>query len=140
VLTAAFEVVEQLGSAPDWLALPVGNGGNITAYWMGFGEIGAAPHMLAGQAEGAAPLVAGRPVLHPETVATAIRVMRKPSSFCSRRTRAVVRRSLGGEPSLESRSASDIVKHPASAAAISSSGLVARSTSSTRARNVNDPS
>ncbi len=72
--TAAFEVVEQLGSAPDWLALPVGNGGNITAYWMGFGEIGAAPHMLAGQAEGAAPLVAGRPVPHPETVATAIRI------------------------------------------------------------------
>ena len=59
--TAAFEVVEQLGRAPDWLALPVGNGGNITAYWMGFGEIGTAPRMLAGQAEGAAPLVAGRP-------------------------------------------------------------------------------
>jgi threonine synthase len=72
--TAAFEVVEQLGRAPDWLALPVGNGGNITAYWMGFGEIGTAPHMLAGQAEGAAPLVAGRPVPHPETVATAIRI------------------------------------------------------------------
>ena len=72
--TAAFEVVEQLGGAPDWLALPVGNGGNITAYWKGFGEIGAAPHMLAGQAEGAAPLVTGRPVPHPETVATAIRI------------------------------------------------------------------
>ena len=72
--TAAFEVLEQLGSAPDWLALPVGNGGNITAYWMGFGEIGASPHMLAGQAEGAAPLVAGRPVPHPQTVATAIRI------------------------------------------------------------------
>jgi threonine synthase len=72
--TAAFEVVEQLGSVPDWLALPVGNGGNITAYWKGFGEIGAAPHMLAGQAEGAAPLLTGRPVAHPETVATAIRI------------------------------------------------------------------
>ena len=67
-------MLEQLGGAPDWLALPVGNGGNITAYWMGFGEVGAAPHMLAGQAEGAAPLVAGRPVPHPETVATAIRI------------------------------------------------------------------
>jgi threonine synthase len=72
--TAAFEVVEQLGGAPDWLALPVGNGGNITAYWKGFGEIGAAPRLLAGQAEGAAPLVTGRPVPHPETVATAIRI------------------------------------------------------------------
>ncbi|HEY3766169.1 MAG TPA: threonine synthase, partial [Gaiellales bacterium] len=72
--TAAFEVVEQLEEVPDWLALPVGNGGNITAYWKGFGEIGAAPHMLAGQAEGAAPLVTGRPVAHPETVATAIRI------------------------------------------------------------------
>ena len=72
--TAAFEVVEQLGGVPDWLALPVGNGGNITAYWKGFGEIGAAPRMLAGQAEGAAPLVTGRPVAHPETVATAIRI------------------------------------------------------------------
>src|SRR6478735_8457084 len=72
--TAAFEVVEQLGEVPDWLALPVGNGGNITAYWKGFGEIGAAPRMLAGQAAGAAPLVTGRPVPHPETVATAIRI------------------------------------------------------------------
>ncbi len=72
--TAAFEVVEQLEGVPDWLALPVGNGGNITAYWRGFGEIGAAPHMLAGQAEGAAPLLTGRPVAHPETVATAIRI------------------------------------------------------------------
>jgi threonine synthase len=72
--TAAFEVVEELGGAPDWLALPVGNGGNITAYWKGFREVGAAPHMLAGQAAGAAPLVTGKPVAHPETVATAIRI------------------------------------------------------------------
>jgi len=72
--TAAFEVVEQLGAAPDWLALPVGNGGNITAYWKGFGELGVAPRMLAGQAEGAAPLLTGGPVAHPETVATAIRI------------------------------------------------------------------
>jgi threonine synthase len=72
--TAAFEVVEELGGAPDWLALPVGNGGNITAYWQGFGELGVAPRMLAGQAEGAAPLLTGMPVAHPETVATAIRI------------------------------------------------------------------
>jgi threonine synthase len=72
--TAAFEVVEELGGAPDWLALPVGNGGNITAYWKGFREVGAAPHLLAGQAAGAAPLVTGKPVAHPETVATAIRI------------------------------------------------------------------
>ena len=72
--TAAFEVVEQLGGVPDWVALPVGNGGNITAYWKGFGEIGAAPRMLAGQADGAAPLVHRAPVPNPETVATAIRI------------------------------------------------------------------
>jgi threonine synthase len=72
--TAAFEVLEQLGGVPDWVALPVGNGGNITAYWRGFGESGAAPRMLAGQAEGAAPLVTGRPVERPRTVATAIRI------------------------------------------------------------------
>ncbi len=72
--TAAFEVLEQLGGAPDWLALPVGNGGNITAYWKGFGESGVAPRMLAGQAAGAAPLVTRAPVPNPTTVATAIRI------------------------------------------------------------------
>jgi threonine synthase len=72
--TAAFEVVEQLGRAPDWLALPVGNGGNITAYWKGFGELGVAPRLLAGQAAGAAPLLTGVPVANPATVATAIRI------------------------------------------------------------------
>jgi threonine synthase len=72
--TAAFEVVEQLGGSPDWLALPVGNGGNISAYWKGFGELGVAPRMLAGQAAGAAPLVARAPVPSPQTVATAIRI------------------------------------------------------------------
>ena len=70
----AFEVLEQLGGAPDWVALPVGNGGNITAYWRGFGESGVAPRMLAGQAQGAAPLLTGRPVASPRTVATAIRI------------------------------------------------------------------
>ena len=72
--TAAFEVLEQLGGVPDWVALPVGNGGNITAYWRGFCESAAAPRMLAGQAEGAAPLVTGKPVQRPQTVATAIRI------------------------------------------------------------------
>ena len=72
--TAAFEVLEQLGGAPDWLALPVGNGGNISAYWKGFTEMAVAPRMLAGQAAGAAPLIARAPVPSPQTVATAIRI------------------------------------------------------------------
>ena len=78
--TAAFEVVEALGDAPDVLALPVGNAGNITAYWRGFREDYAAgratrlPRMLGGQAAGAAPIVLGRPVEDPQTIATAIRI------------------------------------------------------------------
>ena len=71
--TAAFELVEELGEL-DALCIPVGNAGNITAYWRGFREAGAAPRMLGFQAEGAAPLVHGRPVEHPETVASAIRI------------------------------------------------------------------
>lgn len=78
--TAAFEVCDALGRAPDVLALPVGNAGNITAYWRGFNEYFAAervasrPAMWGFQAAGAAPLVEGHPVEHPETVATAIRI------------------------------------------------------------------
>src|SRR6202051_931477 len=78
--TAAFEIVEELGDAPDVLALPVGNAGNITAYWRGFredhrdGRASRLPRMLGGQASGAAPLVLGRPVDDPQTVATAIRI------------------------------------------------------------------
>jgi threonine synthase len=72
--TAAFEVLETLDGPPDWLALPVGNGGNISAYWKGFTEMGVAPRMLAGQAAGAAPLITGVPVRDPQTVATAIRI------------------------------------------------------------------
>jgi threonine synthase len=71
--TAAFEIVEDLGSI-DALAIPVGNAGNITAFWKGFGEVGEKPRMLGFQAEGAAPLVHGAPVEHPETVASAIRI------------------------------------------------------------------
>lgn len=72
--TAAFEVVEELGGAPDVLCIPVGNAGNITAYWRGFKEIGASPRMFGFQAEGAAPLVLGHTVEQPETVASAIRI------------------------------------------------------------------
>jgi threonine synthase len=86
--TAAFEVVDELGDAPDVLAIPVGNAGNITAYWRGFREYRAdglctrLPRMLGGQAAGAAPLVSGRPVAEPETVATAIRIG-NPASWAS---------------------------------------------------------
>jgi threonine synthase len=80
--TGAFEVVDALGAAPDALALPVGNAGNITAYWRGFRAYadagrtpgGGLPRMLGFQAEGAAPIVRGEPVEDPETVATAIRI------------------------------------------------------------------
>jgi threonine synthase len=71
--TAAFEIVEELGEI-DALCIPVGNAGNITAYWKGFQETGRAPRMLGFQAEGAAPLVLGRRVDRPETVASAIRI------------------------------------------------------------------
>lgn len=78
--TASFEVVEWLSGVPDFLALPVGNAGNITAYWKGFkelwerGKISVLPKMLGFQAAGACPLVLGRPVENPHTVATAIRI------------------------------------------------------------------
>ena len=78
--TASFEIVDVLGDAPDVHCLPVGNAGNITAYWKGYAEyetLGRAtrrPRMLGWQAQGAAPLVLGEPVLHPETIATAIRI------------------------------------------------------------------
>jgi threonine synthase len=80
--TAAFEIVDTLGTAPDAVALPVGNAGNITAYWNGFRRYADAgrtpgarlPRMLGFQAEGAAPIVHGSPIESPETVATAIRI------------------------------------------------------------------
>jgi len=71
--TAAFEVLDDLGEI-DALCLPVGNAGNITAYWKGFSEAGSRPRMLGFQAEGAAPLVHGAPVAAPDTVASAIRI------------------------------------------------------------------
>ncbi len=77
--SAAFEICDELGGAPDWLCLPVGNAGNISAYWMGFRQYHARhgsglPQLLGVQARGAAPLVLGHPVTRPETVATAIRI------------------------------------------------------------------
>jgi threonine synthase len=72
--TAAYEVVDELGEAPQALAIPVGNAGNVTAWWAGFQEGGAAPVLYGFQAEGAAPLVHGHPIADPETVASAIRI------------------------------------------------------------------
>ena len=72
--TAAFEAIEELGEAPDALAIPVGNAGNVTSWWKGFTERDAAPILYGFQAEGAAPLVEGKPVENPETVASAIRI------------------------------------------------------------------
>ena len=72
--TAAFEVCDQLGEAPDTLCIPVGNAGNITSWWRGFSEYGVSPRLQGYQAEGAAPLVHGKPVAHPETIASAIRI------------------------------------------------------------------
>jgi threonine synthase len=77
--TAAFEICDVLGMAPDWLCLPVGNAGNISSYWAGFKQYNQSkytglPQILGVQAEGAAPLVLGHPVDKPETVATAIRI------------------------------------------------------------------
>lgn len=78
--TAAFEICDQLGEAPDVLAIPVGNAGNITAYWKGFkeykelGKSGKLPKMVGFEAEGAMAIVKGEPIREPETVATAIRI------------------------------------------------------------------
>ncbi|MGB2800585.1 MAG: threonine synthase, partial [Dehalococcoidia bacterium] len=78
--TAAFEIIDALGDAPDYLFIPVGNAGNITAYWKGFVEYHQAgrstkrPRMMGFQAEGASPIVQGKVFEHPETVATAIRI------------------------------------------------------------------
>ncbi|MFC7685963.1 threonine synthase [Ureibacillus sp. GCM10028918] len=77
--TAAFEIVDSLGHAPDYLCIPVGNAGNITAYWKGFKEYNEAkntglPKMFGFEAEGAAAIVKGEPISNPETVATAIRI------------------------------------------------------------------
>lgn len=77
--TAAFEICDQLGGAPDILAIPVGNAGNISAYWKGFKEYHSSkgtglPRMFGFEAEGAAAIVQGKPIEQPETIATAIRI------------------------------------------------------------------
>lgn len=78
--SGAWEICEVLGHAPDWHAIPVGNAGNISAYWAGYkqfrelGRIGSLPRMMGFQAAGAAPLVTGLPCPNPETLATAIRI------------------------------------------------------------------
>ncbi len=78
--TAAFEIIEVLGDAPDYLFIPVGNAGNITAYWKGFkeyyqsGKAKFRPKMMGFQAEGAAPIVRGYPIAEPKTIASAIRI------------------------------------------------------------------
>ena len=88
--TGAFEVVEQLGDAPDWLCIPVGNAGNISAYWRGFcefrqeGRAGRVPRLIGAQAAGAAPLVSGQMVDQPATIASAIRIGRPASAHLAR--------------------------------------------------------
>jgi threonine synthase len=85
--TAAYEICDVLGRAPDGLCLPVGNAGNITAYWAGFqryhraGKITQLPRMLGFEAEGSAAIVRGAPIAYPETIATAIRIG-NPASWC----------------------------------------------------------
>ena len=96
--TGAFEIVDVLGAAPDILSIPVGNAGNITAYWRGFtqfheaGRVDALPRMWGFQAAGAAPIVLGHPVEHPETIATAIRIG-NPASWV--KALEVIHESLG---------------------------------------------
>lgn len=96
--TAAFEIVDQLRRAPDYLALPVGNAGNVTAYWQGFSEYRTAgrtvtrPHLLGFQAAGAAPLVTGVAVDQPDTLASAIRIGRPASG---ERARQALKESHG---------------------------------------------
>ena len=97
--TAAFEVSDQLGKAPDYLAIPVGNAGNISAYWKGFkeyhamGRIASLPKMIGFEAEGAMAIVKGEPIPNPETIATAIRIG-NPASW---QTAVAAAQESGGE-------------------------------------------
>ena len=135
--TAAFEIVDELGDAPDLHLLPVGNAGNITAYWAGYEEFRAAgkatrsPRMIGFQAEGAAPIFHGEVVARPETVATAIRIG-NPASW-SQANRAIEESGgtidiVSDEEILDAQrwlaSAEGIFVEPASAAPIA--GLLAR--------------
>jgi len=90
--TAAFEVIEALGRSPSHQFMPVGNAGNITAYWLGYKELGKTfPKMCGFQAAGAAPIVKGRPIADPKTIATAIRIG-NPASWQG----AVIARNASG--------------------------------------------
>jgi threonine synthase len=116
--TAAFEIVDELGEAPDIHALPVGNAGNISAYWKGYreyaeaGRSGVKPVMWGFQASGAAPLVEGVPVPHPQTAASAIRIG-NPASW---QLAVAARDESGGrfEPVIDAdilRAQRDIARH-----------------------------
>ncbi len=129
--TAAFEVVDELGSAPDYHFLPVGNAGNISAYWMGYveyaeaGIIAARPRMVGCQAAGAAPFLSGSPIEEPETIATAIRIG-NPQSWNLAKTAVIESNGwfrssddaniLGAQKTLADRSG--VFCEPASAVAI----------------------
>lgn len=129
--SAAFEVCDTLGTAPDVHCLPVGNAGNITAYWKGYGEyaksgqVPATPRMFGFQASGAAPLVTGQPVERPVTIATAIRIGHPASGPSALRARdesgglidAVTDRQILGAYRLLARQEGVFVE-PASAASV----------------------
>lgn len=135
--TGAFEVADQLGDAPDYLAIPVGNAGNITAYWRGFQAYAAAgrtrklPAMLGYQAAGAAPLVLGHPVSKPETIATAIRIGNPASGTFALEARDASRGEIAAVSDAEILAAYDMLAReeglfcePASATGLA--GLLAR--------------
>jgi threonine synthase len=127
--TAAFELLEDLDGNLDAICIPVGNAGNITAYWKGFVEAGAAPRLFGFQAEGAAPLVHGAPVAEPETVASAIRIgnpARWEEAMDAMRASRGAIRAVSDEEILSAyrllASAEGIFCEPASAAAVA--GLI----------------
>ncbi len=133
--TAAFEVCDALGRAPDYQVLPVGNAGNITAYWMGYceyrqwGVVRSRPKMMGFQAAGAAPLVLGHRVDHPKTVASAIRIGAPANwdgAVCARDASGGVIESVTDAEILEAYRAlagtEGLFAEPASAAAIA--GLI----------------
>lgn len=137
--TAAFEICDDLGEAPEFTALPVGNGGNITAYWKGFteyyegGRIRTRPRMLGFQAEGAAPLVRGRPVSEPRTVASAIRIgnpARWREAIQARDESGGLIESVSDDAILQAQMLlaryEGILCEPASAASLAGVGLLAR--------------
>jgi threonine synthase len=128
--TGAFEIVDDLGEAPDYHFIPVGNAGNITAYWRGYqdyhdaGKTRKRPRMMGWQAEGAAPIVQGKPVPHPETIATAIRIGNPASWKEALRARDESQGTIGAVSDSEiveaykALAAEGVFCEPASAAAV----------------------